>query len=1062
MSGTIVRAHNWDFGYEQLFLAVNPLGDEVLLYQTNHEDPGIGYNELTKVSSRGGFDNIQCSSYSYISPGLTGVGSSNGTVHIFDMLTTNSSILKLRPKQNRPCNSISFNTNGWVAVCFDKGRQDNSLQLWNIEHYSRTSDNDHIKRPTYSYLPNEAVLSTCFIPEKDNSLLAGSYKLLREFDLRNEVPVFQIATKCTLGITFDHFQHNIFSTYSEDGSLAIWDRRKLTSNSGKFKTMSNTNVMTESPILQFNKLLSDSSRKNHNPCFRYSSVRKGEFSSVFNGDLIRRWHTGSVPNLNSSSLQDLKNPPNVSNYSKQSKEQATVLSSLKQQSSQLYKPSDDSLFVSLVLDVKTDYERVISFDYSPDLTSSTSTNFVCMRQSGSVFRMPVIECIENLDFNSYNEFSLVGPEGVFSQYLNDNLTLETKATNNNGTTANGANPDASHDEGDGKLALTKSNNNNGVETSHKAFDDYYDIRRDSEAEYSEDISSTAGDEESLAAKYGVNNRRSSHHHLHQPYGKEFDWAGGADLSSDLVSLHDLHEVLRILIGDICFTIRKRAISGYGLDCDANVRILEEFNGINNKLSLRNTWKWVSLAKKSLNKGTMISQGLDLGYQGVYGIWNGAKEIENDKRYSGPITDAIFNQAVKAIVSGKGKKTASIKIPNNSDRKAQRKLCLIVSGWYFTDDELDERLNLLISLGFIEKAAGWAVFHGYVNRAIDILASSKKEKLNLVSTAIAGYLAYKDSNVNSPWKDQCRKMASELSDPYLRAIFAFIADNDWWDVLDEHSLPLRERLGIALRFLSDKDLSVYLSRVADTVVTKGELEGLLLTGITPRGIDLLQSYVDRTSDVQTAALITAYGVPRYFKDERVDHWIDCYRRLLNSWGLFSLRAKFDVTRTKLSKNYHGQLTIKSAPKQVYLQCLRCNKNLSKPKYNPGNIDSNGNTPGATPSANGTSESNPNSIIIKQFNKLHMKTGSGQDLQACPHCGAPLPRCAVCLLTLGTPIPPDGGATDNSARSRIEANFRSKFSFCLSCNHGAHAFHAEEWFSKHYVCPVPDCNCRCNSK
>lgn len=1060
MSGTIFRAHNWDFGYKQLFLAVNPLGDEVLLYQTNDEDPGIGYNELTKISSRGGFDNIQCSSYSYISPGLTGVGCINGTVHIFDMLTTNSSILKLRPKQSRPCNSISFNNNGWVAVCFDKGRQDNSLQLWNIEHYSRTSDNDHIKRPTYSYLPNEAVLSTCFVPEKENSLLAGSYKLLREFDLRNEVPAFQIATKCTLGITFDHFQHNIFSTYSEDGSLAIWDRRKLTSNSGKFRTTSNPNVMTESPILQFPKLLSDSSRKNHNPCLRYSSVRKGEFSSVFKGDLIRRWHTGSVPHSTSllelkplTSVPELKatvplpelKPP--ANYAKHSKEQAAVLSSLKQQSSQLYKPSDDSLFVSLVLDVKTDYERVISFDYSPDLSSSTSTNFVCMRQSGSVFRMPVIECIENLDFNSYNEFSLVGPEGACTQFLTD---IPDQRPTNNGPTAAANGTDPSHDEPDGKVK--ESSAGSGPEANHKALDDYYDMRRDSEAEYSEDISSTAGDEE-----YGT--RRSSHRH--PPYGEGAEWGGnGGDFSSDLVSPLDLHEVLRILAGDICFTMRKRAIGGYSLDCDANVRLLEQFNGLSGSLALRNTWKWVSLAKKSLNKGTMISQGLDLGYQGVYGIWNGAKEIGNDKRYSGPITDNVFNQTVKSIVSGKGKKTAGIKIPNNSDRKAQRKLCLIVSGWYFTDDELDERLNLLIKLGFVEKAAGWAVFHGYVNRAIEILAASKKEKLNLVSTAIAGYLAYKDSNVNSPWKDQCRKMASDLSDPYLRAIFAFIADNDWWDVLDEHSLPLRERLGIALRFLSDKDLSVYLNRVADMVVNKGELEGLLLTGITGRGIDLLQSYVDRTSDVQTAALITAYGVPRYFEDERVDHWIDCYRRLLNSWGLFSLRAKFDVTRTKLSKNFHGQFTIKSAPKQVYLQCLRCNKNISKPKLYATNSDNSASI--ATTASNTPSESNPNSILLKQFNKLHMKPESGQDLQACPHCGAPLPRCSICLLTLGTPIPSDGGATDNRGQSKIEANFRSKFSFCLSCNHGAHAYHAEEWFSKHYVCPVPDCNCRCNSK
>ena len=32
--------------------------------------------------------------------------------------------------------------------------------------------------------------------------------------------------------------------------------------------------------------------------------------------------------------------------------------------------------------------------------------------------------------------------------------------------------------------------------------------------------------------------------------------------------------------------------------------------------------------------------------------------------------------------------------------------------------------------------------------------------------------------------------TRIDDPYLRAIFAFIADDDWWDVLDESSLSLR--------------------------------------------------------------------------------------------------------------------------------------------------------------------------------------------------------------------------------------------------------------------------------
>lgn len=997
MSGSIVRTLNWDVGYEQRFLAVNPIGDEVLLYQTNHEDPSCESNDIKKVNNRPGFSNIQCSAYSYYDIGLTSVGQINGTVCIFDITSNNSSILKLRPKQSRPCNSLSFNNKGMVAAGFDKGRQDNSLQIWNIEHYSRNSNNDHIKRPTYSYIPNEAILSSTFYPDHDSNLLAGSYKFLREVDLRTDVPTFQMATKCTLGITIDHFQSHLFLSFSEDGSLAIWDRRKLNGNTSKSKTSLSSNVITETPVLQFNKLLSDSSRKNHGPCVRYSTVRRGEFSAVFNGDLIRRWHTGIIPQ--SKELQE--NKPKITKDN-------NVLQSLKRQSSQLYKANEESLFVSMVLDVKTDYERVISFDYSSDISSNTSTNFVCMRQSGSVFRMPVEECIESIDFNSYNEFSIAGPEGTLTKFLNDE-TLQDD---------------------------TNMKKNSEILMNNE-------LRDINQENYSEEIDSTI-DDDSVVANYGREENLNR-------YSRE---------DEDFIPLNTFLYTSEVMMNDICSTIRRRSLLGYGIDSEKNIKVLEKFDGMDTQVFLKNTWKWLTLAKKSLDKGTMIAEGLDLGYQGVLGIWKGAAEINDQNRFRkdmGHITDQLFSHVVKTIVSSKGEKTASINISSNSEKKAQRKLCLIVSGWYLADSEFEEKLDLLISWGQYEKAAGWAVFHGNVEKAIEILASSKKERLRLMSTAVAGYLAYKSSNINSPWKDQCRKMASELDDPYLRAIFAFIADNDWWDVLDEHSLPLKERLGVALRFLSDKDLTVYLNRIADTVIAKGELEGLILTGITPKGIDLLQSYVDRTSDAQTAALISAFGCPRYFSDVRVNHWADCYRSLLNSWGMFSTRAKFDVARTKLSKNNAGQLTIKPAPKQVYLQCNKCNKNLSKPRSNSlgrNNASSSGTT--------GTNTNNP-SALLKQFNKMNLKKMK-HNFKSCPHCGAPLPRCAVCLLTLGTPIPMDSRdrVNDDTTSGRIENNLREWFSFCLSCNHGSHVYHAEEWFSKHYVCPVPDCNCCCNSK
>lgn len=988
MSGTIVRALNWDVGYEQRFLAVNPLGDEIIVYQTHHEDPGIELNDIVKVHSHTGIDYIQCMSYLKTHVGWTGVGTMDGLVHIFDVTKSNSPTLRLKLKHNRPCNSVTFNDGALVAATFDKSRQDSSLQVWDIAKHARVFsdrgglDDYHTLKSSYGYLANEATLSTIFNHSDPSGMLlmAGGYKLLREFDLRESStsPIYQVATKCTMNLTIDHFQPYMFSSLSEDGSVSIWDRRKL-SGTGK------GSVTTEAPALYFSKLVSDLLRR-HTACFRYSTVRRGEFAAVFNGNLIRRWNTGCVPALNS-----------VATFTSRS----DTVSSLKRQAAELYDPKSDSLFVALVLDSKTDLPRVISFDYSPDTSSITSTNFVCMREKGLVFRMPVVESIESLDFNSYNEFTMAGPEGTLTNFMDDRTIADPK-------------PLAPH-------------SSQGAPDQRE-----YEYH----PEFSEEIVSTIDDEESTGPI-----TTPSTEPKHEPTYKNYDD------DEEFILLRHILDLSDVMSNDICSKIRQRALLGYGVNPEKNVEVLVQVESVGSSLAVRSTWNWLALAKKSLDKGTMVSEGVDLGYIGVLAMWGGMEELQGQNRATlkQQVTKLMFSNAVRAIVSSKGKKSSGISIFSLSDFKLQRKLCLIVSGWYLTESEFDEKLNDLVNNGEVEKAAGWAVFHGNVPRAVEILALSKKERLQLMSTAVAGYLAYKDSHVNLPWNDQCRKLSLELESPYLRAIFAFIADRNWWDVLDEHALPLRERIGIAIRFLSDKDLNVYLKRLADTVVTRGELEGLILTGLTHRGIDLLQSYVDRTSDVQTAALMAQFAVPRYFKDARVDHWVDCYRELLNLWALFKIRAQFDVARTKLSKTSNNITTLKAAPRQVYLQCLRCNKNMSMP---------------GAKSMKGSSNT---LMMIQQFNhRLNLK-GPMQDFSVCPHCRAPLPRCAICLLTLGTAIPsaaePKG---EDGILEQLHQNFNNKFSFCLSCNHGYHAHHAEEWFSKHYVCPVPDCNCRCNSK
>lgn len=62
---------------------------------------------------------------------------------------------------------------------------------------------------------------------------------------------------------------------------------------------SNTSILSEGPVLMFNKLLNDYQRRTGGSPYRFSSMQQGEISALFDGDLVRRWQIGMVPPLES-------------------------------------------------------------------------------------------------------------------------------------------------------------------------------------------------------------------------------------------------------------------------------------------------------------------------------------------------------------------------------------------------------------------------------------------------------------------------------------------------------------------------------------------------------------------------------------------------------------------------------------------------------------------------------------------------------------------------------------------------------------------------------------------
>jgi hypothetical protein len=191
------------------------------------------------------------------------------------------------------------------------------------------------------------------------------------------------------------------------------------------------------------------------------------------------------------------------------------------------------------------------------------------------------------------------------------------------------------------------------------------------------------------------------------------------------------------------------------------------------------------------------------------------------------------------------------------------------------------------------------------------------------------------------REHCERLIVRLQDPYFRALLTYLTSNDWSDVLEEEALPFHERLAIAFQFLNDKTLSAYLRRTREGCIARGDIEGLIVTGLTPPALGVLQSYIDRTGDVQTASILASYvscppASASAVEDARVVRWLDAYRDLLDSFKLFHHRVSFDIERGQLlqadvspeggadQQLQQQQRSIAWAPRQILIRCNFCNK------------------------------------------------------------------------------------------------------------------------------------------
>lgn len=323
-----------------------------------------------------------------------------------------------------------------------------------------------------------------------------------------------------------------------------------------------------------------------------------------------------------------------------------------------------------------------------------------------------------------------------------------------------------------------------------------------------------------------------------------------------------------------------------------------------------------------------------------------------------------------------------------------------------------------------------------------VSDSYMQVVALVGMCLAGYVPNNPSESNksnlprdrNSWRMMCEHVLYQLrafertAASYLSAgcLFLLVNCNDamnqksiarYSNILDDPNLVLEDRISFAAHYLDDEDLACWLLQTKQTCLKKGSLEGLILTGLSQQGCDILQGFIDRTNDIQTTALIASRIIHSNesnsskedeFIHKRVTTWLHSYRTLLCKWSLNIERAHLDIEIGQRSqKNKHHQV-----PKSV----------------------SGKSEVGTSIAATTTASANRRGIPVyegalnrtskhMQFSSVKLKCGfcnvflpmedvpanktetlrpCKNILNCCSNCGKQLPRCYVCQLHMVSPV------------------------------------------------------------
>ncbi|KAF2718300.1 hypothetical protein K431DRAFT_315076 [Polychaeton citri CBS 116435] len=473
--------------------------------------------------------------------------------------------------------------------------------------------------------------------------------------------------------------------------------------------------------------------------------------------------------------------------------------------------------------------------------------------------------------------------------------------------------------------------------------------------------------------------------------------------------------------------RERCKQGYLFDCQRNMGIVA------GHWHLERLWEIIGRFETLAEDDQLVSEGIDFSFIGVSGLWY-EKVGRSPQRF--------LSQRHASVYEAISNLNSALEIPPFEGERTgfpeHRQLCLLMCGWQFTPDALEEECQELIDRGLYYQAVVQAVLHNDKRMALNFLRTLIRSK-TIPNIGLNALLAA--DKINNEQREMCEWMAADTEDKSLKALLTFLITGHWRDVMRLNYLHLGYRMCLGLRYLNDTELANFIQFQTTYAIQAGDLEGILLTGLSEQAMSLLQNYLTKTGDLQTAVLASAFTNPKFVDDVRWQMWKETYFGQMQRWRCFVERAKFTVQHNRMARTREGKTLVEPPKSQIRIRCMHCNADIAR---------SDGRYLSGKSSSSATAQGRPTKSQAPAFN-----AGT-----VCPSCGRHLPRCGICMKWLGTPDPLHAmDANREDAKDELMAKF---LTFCVSCGHGYHANHARNWFLKHQVCAVPDCECLCAIK